>query len=166
MSLFSSKYQKKGGPSLLNRAAPVPAAPAVAPYASGQGASAPSASGQGASAPSGESNADKKITAAFALYKTTKEELTELGKEKAKEKIRMVFVPIARKNHPDKWSRRPNSNTKQAATKRFKEYSEARDIISKVMDWSNEFVAEKAGGTRKRNRKTHKTRKNRKTRKN
>ena len=153
---------------MLNRAAPVPAAPAAPSAASAarQGTAPSAPSGQGASAPSGESNADKKITAAFALYKTTKEELTNLGKEKAKEKIRMAFMPIARKNHPDKWSSKPNNNTKKAATKRFKEYSEARDIISKVMDWSNEFVPEKAGGTRKRNRKNRKAHRNRKTRKN
>jgi len=160
MSLFSAKYQKKGGPSLLNRAAPVPKVSAAAPAAAASASASASASGQGAApSASGESNADKKIKAAFALYGTTEEELTKLG-EKGKDTIRKKFIKIAQKNHPDKWSNKPNNNTKKAATKRFKEYSEARDIISKVMDWSNEFVPEKEGGTRKRYRRNRKTRKN------
>jgi len=166
MSLFSAKYQKKGGPSLLNRAAAVPKISAAAPAAasasasaSGQGAAA-SASGQGAAASaSGESNADKKIKAAFALYETTKEELTKLG-EKGKDTIRKKFLKIAQKNHPDKWSNKPNNNTKKAATKRYQQYSDARDIINKEMGWADNFKAEKEGGTRKRYRRNRKTRKN------
>ena len=159
MSLFSAKYQKKGGPSLLNRAAPVPKVSAAAPAPAAASASA-SASGQGAApSASGESNADKKIKAAFALYGTTKEELTKLG-EKGKDTIRKKFIKIAQKNHPDKWSNKPNNNTKKAATERYKKYSEARDIINKEMGWADNFKAEKEGGTRKRYRRNRKTRKN------
>jgi len=126
--------------------------------ASGQGASGQGASGQGSSA-SGAPSADEKIKAAFALYETTKEDVKKLG-EKGKDTIRKKFLKIAQKNHPDKWSNKPNNNTKKAATERYKKYSEARDIINKEMGWADNFKPEKEGGTRKRNRRNRKTRKN------
>jgi len=137
--------------------------PGASAKASGQGASGAAASGAAASgaAASGQGapSADEKIKAAFALYETTKEDVKKLG-EKGKDTIRKKFLKIAQKNHPDKWSNKPNNNTKKAATERYKKYSEARDIINKEMGWADNFKAEKEGGTRKRYRRNRKTRKN------
>jgi len=145
----SSSDESSNNGLLFGRAPPVFASRKAfgAAAASGQGA----ASGRGAAA-SRESTVDGKIKAAFALYEMTKEDLKKLG-DKGKDTIRKKFLKIAQKNHPDKWSNKPNNNTKKAATKRFKEYSEARDIINKEMGWVNNFEAEKQGGTRKKTRK-------------
>lgn len=169
MSLFSKKFQKPGGPSLLNRAAPLPKGSAAAAPAAGQGQGAAAAAGKGqgaAAAGQGQgaaqgnmSEQNKKEISAFALYGTTIEELKKLG-EQGKNKIKKAFIKIAIKNHPDKWQQKPNNNNKKAATARFKEYSEARDIIAKAMGWAENFESEKGGGTRRRHRRNRKTRKN------